>query len=85
MPDERKRDFAWLQPAERSGDFEDSPASIVDRPDALSVTTDPDGATAAINTFGRLDILSNIAGVGTPVRALRETSDQFRAVVDVTS
>jgi hypothetical protein len=35
-------------------------------PDALPATTDLDGATAAIDTFGRLDILINKAGVGAP-------------------
>jgi NAD(P)-dependent dehydrogenase (short-subunit alcohol dehydrogenase family) len=55
--------------------------------DALSVATtdvaDPDDATAAIDTFRRLDILINNAGVGTAVPVLRETPEQFRAVVDV--
>jgi NAD(P)-dependent dehydrogenase (short-subunit alcohol dehydrogenase family) len=53
----------------------------------LSVATtdvaDPDDATAAIDTFRRLDILINNAGVGTAVPVLRETPEQFRAVVDV--
>jgi len=38
---------------------------------------------AAVDTFGRVDILINNAGVGTAVPATRETPDQFRAVVDV--
>jgi NAD(P)-dependent dehydrogenase (short-subunit alcohol dehydrogenase family) len=38
---------------------------------------------AAVDTFGRVDILINNAGVGTAVPATRETPEQFRAVVDV--
>jgi len=38
---------------------------------------------AAMQKFGRVDILINNAGVGTAVPATRETPDQFRAVVDV--
>ena len=40
-------------------------------------------AKAAHDAFGRLDILVNNAGVGTAVPALRETPEQFRAVIDV--
>jgi NAD(P)-dependent dehydrogenase (short-subunit alcohol dehydrogenase family) len=57
---------------------------------ALSVGTDvadPDACealvAAAINEFGRVDILINNAGVGTAVPATRETPDEFRKVVDV--
>ncbi|MCX6430744.1 MAG: glucose 1-dehydrogenase [Actinobacteria bacterium] len=49
--------------------------------------TNPDDCTAlisqAIETFGRVDILINNAGVGTAVPATKETPEQFRAVVDV--
>jgi NAD(P)-dependent dehydrogenase (short-subunit alcohol dehydrogenase family) len=38
---------------------------------------------AAVDTFGRVDILINNAGVGTAVPATRETPDQFRSVIDV--
>jgi NAD(P)-dependent dehydrogenase (short-subunit alcohol dehydrogenase family) len=38
---------------------------------------------AAVDTFGRVDILINNAGVGTAVPSTRETPDQFRSVVDV--
>ncbi|MCV7226027.1 SDR family NAD(P)-dependent oxidoreductase [Mycolicibacterium komossense] len=38
---------------------------------------------AAVETFGRVDILINNAGVGTAVPATRETPEQFRSVVDV--
>jgi len=38
---------------------------------------------AAVETFGRVDILINNAGVGTAVPATRETPDQFRSVIDV--
>lgn len=37
----------------------------------------------AMNTYGRVDILVNNAGLGTAVPALKETPEQFRAVVDV--
>jgi NAD(P)-dependent dehydrogenase (short-subunit alcohol dehydrogenase family) len=38
---------------------------------------------AAMETFGRVDILINNAGVGTAVPATRETPEEFRRVVDV--
>ncbi|MFI6812223.1 SDR family NAD(P)-dependent oxidoreductase [Nonomuraea sp. NPDC050328] len=38
---------------------------------------------AAMEAFGRVDVLVNNAGVGTAVPALRETPEQFRAVVDI--
>jgi NAD(P)-dependent dehydrogenase (short-subunit alcohol dehydrogenase family) len=38
---------------------------------------------AAVQTFGRVDILINNAGVGSAVPATRETPDQFRSVIDV--
>lgn len=57
---------------------------------SLSVTTDvadPQQCGAlvevALQEFGRVDILVNNAGVGTAVPAVRETPEQFRAVVDV--
>jgi NAD(P)-dependent dehydrogenase (short-subunit alcohol dehydrogenase family) len=49
--------------------------------------TDPDACGALVQrtleAFGRLDILVNVAGVGTAVPALRETPDEFRQVIDV--
>ncbi|MDV7243333.1 MULTISPECIES: SDR family NAD(P)-dependent oxidoreductase [Rhodococcus] len=54
---------------------------------ARTDVTDPGDCTAlattAIDSFGRLDVLINNAGVGTAVPALRELPEQFRGVVDV--
>jgi NAD(P)-dependent dehydrogenase (short-subunit alcohol dehydrogenase family) len=38
---------------------------------------------AAMETFGRVDVLINNAGVGTAFPATRETPEQFRSVIDV--
>jgi NAD(P)-dependent dehydrogenase (short-subunit alcohol dehydrogenase family) len=38
---------------------------------------------AALEAFGRVDVLANNAGVGTAVPATRETPEQFRDVIDV--
>ncbi|WP_261568263.1 SDR family NAD(P)-dependent oxidoreductase [Frankia gtarii] len=38
---------------------------------------------AAMEAFGRVDVLVNNAGVGTAVPALHETPEQFRSVLDV--
>jgi NAD(P)-dependent dehydrogenase (short-subunit alcohol dehydrogenase family) len=38
---------------------------------------------AAVDAFGRVDVLVNNAGLGTAVPATRETPEQFRQVVDV--
>ena len=40
-------------------------------------------ARAAVEKFGRVDVLVNNAGVGTAVPATQETPEQFRSVVDV--
>ncbi|MCW2813563.1 MAG: short-chain dehydrogenase/reductase [Nocardioides sp.] len=49
--------------------------------------TDPDACTAvaerAMEQFGQLDVLVNNAGLGSAVPAIRETPEQFRAVIDV--
>ena len=57
---------------------------------ALAVQTDvvdPDQCTAmvaaAVETFGKVNILINNAGVGTAVPATRETPEQFRNVIDL--
>ena len=57
---------------------------------ALAVQTDvthPDSCTAlvaaAMEEFGRVDVLVNNAGVGTAVPATRETPEQFRSVIDL--
>ena len=38
---------------------------------------------AAVEAFGRVDVLVNNAGVGTAVPATRETPEEFRRVIDV--
>jgi len=38
---------------------------------------------AAMEAFGRVDVLVNNAGVGTAVPALKETPDQFSSVIDL--
>ncbi|MEE4021715.1 SDR family oxidoreductase [Gordonia sp. PKS22-38] len=53
------------------------PADVAD-PDQCQAVVD-----AAMETFGRVDILINNAGVGTAVPATRETPEQFRSVIDV--
>lgn len=49
--------------------------------------SDPDACTAlvaaAMEAFGRVDVLVNNAGIGTAVPATRETPDEFTRVVDV--
>src|SRR3954469_254060 len=57
---------------------------------ALAVATDvarPEDCQAlvqaAMNEYGRVDVLVNNAGVGTAVPATRETPEQFRSVIDV--
>jgi NAD(P)-dependent dehydrogenase (short-subunit alcohol dehydrogenase family) len=40
-------------------------------------------ADAAMNEFGRVDVLVNNAGKGTAVPATRETPSQFREVIDI--
>jgi NAD(P)-dependent dehydrogenase (short-subunit alcohol dehydrogenase family) len=57
---------------------------------ALAVATDvsdPAACTAlveaAVESFGKVDVLVNNAGVGTAVPATHETPEQFRAVIDV--
>ena len=56
----------------------------------LAVRTDvadPDDCQAlidaAVNEFGRVDVLVNNAGVGTAYPATKETPEQFRQVIDV--
>jgi NAD(P)-dependent dehydrogenase (short-subunit alcohol dehydrogenase family) len=50
----------------------------------VSVVEDCQNIVAqAMETFGRVDILINNAGVGTAVPATRETPEEFRSVIDV--
>ncbi|GAB92879.1 SDR family NAD(P)-dependent oxidoreductase [Gordonia rhizosphera] len=53
------------------------PADVAD-PDQCQAVVD-----AAMETFGRVDVLINNAGVGTAFPATRETPEQFRQVIDV--
>ena len=53
-------------------------ATDVARPEDCQALVD-----AAMEAFGRVDVLVNNAGVGTAVPATRETPEQFRAVIDV--
>lgn len=53
------------------------PADVAD-PEQCQAVID-----AAMETFGRVDVLINNAGVGTAFPATRETPEQFRSVIDV--
>ena len=53
-------------------------ATDVASPEACQALVD-----AAMETFGRVDVLINNAGIGTAVPATRETPEQFRQVIDV--
>ena len=57
--------------------------SIAVRTD-VSVPEDCERLVAeAVDAFGKVDVLVNNAGVGTARSALKETPDEFRAVIDV--
>lgn len=58
--------------------------------DGVAVRTDVTNPTdctnfvdAAMEKFGRVDVLVNNAGVGTPVPALTETPEHFQSIVDL--
>src|ERR671926_247625 len=53
-------------------------ATDVARPEDCQALVD-----AAMEAFGRVDVLVNNAGIGTAVPATRETPEQFRSVIDV--
>ena len=58
-------------------------SSLVVRADVASPEDCDSVADAAMERFGRVDVLVNNAGVGTAVPALKETRDQFRDVIDI--
>ncbi|MDP3968517.1 MAG: 3-oxoacyl-ACP reductase family protein [Nocardioides sp.] len=67
-------------------------AALVEKHGRRAVTVATDVASpedcqalvdAAMEAFGRVDVLVNNAGIGTAVPATRETPEQFRTVVDV--
>jgi NAD(P)-dependent dehydrogenase (short-subunit alcohol dehydrogenase family) len=77
--------------ARRVGRLADT-AALVESAGRRAVTvetdvTDPEACSslvkAAMDAFGRVDVLVNNAGVGTAVPATRETPEQFRSVIDV--
>ncbi|MBD0860833.1 SDR family oxidoreductase [Gordonia sp. zg691] len=53
------------------------PADVAD-PEQCQAVVD-----AAMETFGKVDVLINNAGIGTAYPATRETPEQFRGVIDV--
>jgi NAD(P)-dependent dehydrogenase (short-subunit alcohol dehydrogenase family) len=77
--------------ARRVGRLADT-AALVESAGRRAVTvetdvTDPEACSslvkAAMDAFGRVEVLVNNAGVGTAVPATRETPEQFRSVIDV--
>src|ERR1700728_697772 len=54
---------------------------IAVRPDVASPEDCQRLVDATMQKFGRVDVLINNAGVGTAVRATRETPEQFRSVL----
>ncbi|HET7351803.1 MAG TPA: glucose 1-dehydrogenase [Marmoricola sp.] len=73
---ERLADTAAL--VEKAGRRSISVRTDVAQPEDCQALVD-----AAMEAFGRVDVLINNAGVGTAVPATRETPEQFRQVVDV--
>jgi NAD(P)-dependent dehydrogenase (short-subunit alcohol dehydrogenase family) len=73
---ERLGDTARL--VEGAGRRAISVGTDVSSPEACQALVD-----AAMEEFGRVDVLVNNAGIGTAVPATRETPEQFRAVIDV--
>ena len=64
--------------ARRRGDGRSSSPTDVSDPDACTALV-----RAAMDAFGKVDVLVNNAGVGTAVPATHETPEQFRSVIDV--
>lgn len=69
---------ATVQRIERAGRHALAVETDVTDPAACSALV-----AAAMQRFGRVDVLINNAGVGTAVPALRESPDEFRQVIDV--
>jgi NAD(P)-dependent dehydrogenase (short-subunit alcohol dehydrogenase family) len=57
--------------------------AIAVRTDVTSPTDCQALVAAAMEAFGRVDVLVNNAGVGTAVPATRETPEQFRSVIEL--
>ncbi len=57
--------------------------SVVDTGDVADPDTADRTVQAAMDAFGKVDVLVNNAGIGTAVPATHETPEQFRQVIDI--